>query len=168
MKYLAAKQLKKSNPNQFFKFHNNIVLDKEIQEQFVEPAVAQIIKKQEHLFERKVLARQEQVEDCSGNLAQNRCFSKTTASMGLVVTAGIHLGIYFILKASNVSQSTQSTFLLTMPLTAIAGICGGVFMVRQIASCLAHCCIPGVSNNITVDLNEIADEENLLKAAFQV
>ncbi|VEG90360.1 Uncharacterised protein [Legionella spiritensis] len=167
LKYLAAKQLKKSNPNQFFKFHNNIVLSKEIQEQFVEPAVEEIIKKQEHLFERKILARQEQVEDCSGDMAQSRCFSKMTASMGMIVTAGIHLGIYYMLQASDVSQSTQTTFLLTIPVTAIAGMCGGVFLVEKIASCLAHCCIPRVSNNITVDLNEIADEGHL-KAAFQV
>lgn len=156
---LSAKALYKSDPLQFFTFYKNKELPIAIQETYINEPLQKMVKKQEEVYLKKIAKRKEKVDYKATNLEKNCFFRNCTALTMTSIGGGIHLGVYYILKASGASFSTTLTFLSTIPATLVVAACFSPCANYLFAKAVAQCMTPGVTDNV-IDLNQIVIENS--------
>lgn len=159
LQILAARAIQKSNPNLFFRLQS-LETDPEIKKTFIDPKLQTLTNKLTEEYQVKVEIREEKIEDCSSSLGSDKCFSKCSSFTLATLMSGVHVGIYYILKAADVDSSAQTAFICTIPATICFSICAGVCLSKQIAKGLASCFTPSVPNKITIDLDELGRNSN--------
>lgn len=160
LQILAANAVFKANPNQFFQFHNKEIAPA-IKERYVDKVLNQAIDEQVSIYQAKVEQRQDKIDDRTDHLSSSECFEKVSACTFTSIFSGLHVGTYFILKAANVDPSTQLTFICTIPVTIFVSMCIGMCLTKPAARALAHCFTSGVSDKLTVDLDELGRTSQL-------
>lgn len=164
LQVLAAREIQKSNPNLFFRLQS-LETDPEIKKAFIEPKLQTLTNQVTKEYQIKVEAREEKIEKCSSSLSSDSCFAKCSSLTLATLLSGVHVGIYYMLKAADVDPSAQTTFICTIPATICFSICAGVCLNKQIAKCLASCFTPSVPNKITIDLDEVGRKSDFETAA---
>ncbi|HAT8178801.1 TPA: hypothetical protein JA361_04845 [Legionella pneumophila] len=160
LKFLAANAVQKTNANLFFKLHS-FETPPEIKNEFIDKRLETLTAQLTEDYQTKVEARKEKIEDCSSNLSSNECFVKCSVFTLTTLMAGVHVGIYYILKAAAVDSSTQTAYISSIPATICFSMCVGVCLNRQITKCLGYCFTPSVPENITVNLDELGRKSHV-------
>ncbi|HDV5939471.1 TPA: lpg2692 family Dot/Icm T4SS effector [Legionella pneumophila] len=160
LKSLAANVIQKTNPNLFFRLHS-LETPPEIKKGFIDKELEALTRELTEDYQTKVEARNEKIEECSSNLSSNECFVKCSAFTLTTLMAGVHVGIYYILKAAAVDPSTQIAYISSIPATICFSMCVGVCLNRQITKCLSSCFTPSVPDKITVDLDELGRQPHV-------
>ncbi|MCW8398365.1 hypothetical protein OQJ26_06120 [Legionella sp. PATHC038] len=150
---LAAQKINKTNPHLFFTLFNNKELPAEIENDFINPTVQKLIDEHENIYWSNVNKRKQKVDNCSSRLDSESCYRNCASLTMAALSGGVHIGVYYILRASGVSSSTTFTFLATIPATIIVMGCFSPFAVHLLSKGIANCVIPKVPREV-VDLNE--------------
>ncbi|STY28645.1 Uncharacterised protein [Legionella wadsworthii] len=156
---LSAKALYKSDPIQFFTFYKNKELPIAIEDTYVNEPLQKMVQKQEEVYLKKIAKRKEKVDYKATNLEKNCFFRNCTALTMTSLGGGIHLGVYYILRASGASFSTTLTFLSTIPATLVVAACFSPCANYLFAKAVAQCTTPGVTDNV-IDLHQIVIESS--------
>ncbi|APF04410.1 TPA: hypothetical protein RG395_001586 [Legionella pneumophila] len=160
LKFLAAKVVEKTNANLFFRLHS-LETPPEIKKEFIDNKLEALTHELTEDYQTQVEARKEKIEECSSNLSSNECFVKCSSFALTTLMAGVHIGIYYILKAAAVDSSTQIAYISSIPATICFSMCVGVCLNRQITKCLGSCFTPSVPDKITVDLDELGRQSHV-------
>ncbi|KTC78916.1 hypothetical protein [Legionella cherrii] len=150
---LAAQTINKTNPHLFFTLFNNKKLPAEIENRYINPSVQKLVNEHEKVYWSNVNERKQKVDNCSSRLDSDPCYRKCASLTMAALSGGVHIGVYYILRASGVSASTTFTFLVTIPATIIVMGCFSPFAVHLLSKGIANCVIPRVPSE-EVDLNE--------------
>lgn len=159
LKSLAANAVQKTNANLFFSC-THLKLP-EIKKGFIDKELEALTHELTEDYQTKVEAKNEKIEECSSNLSSNECFVKCSAFTLTTLMAGVHVGIYYILKAAAVDPSTQIAYISSIPATICFSMCVGVCLNRQITKCLSSCFTPSVPDKITVDFDELGRQSHV-------
>ncbi|KTD42135.1 hypothetical protein [Legionella parisiensis] len=151
---LTAEVIKKTNPHLFFTLYGNKELPPQIENEYVNPPVQELVKQHEHIYLANVKERKDEIKYRSARIETDYCFKKCAGLMMLALGSGVHLGIYYILRSSGVPYSTTITFLATLPATVCVTACFSPCAAILLAKGIARCITPGVPEE-TVDLTEI-------------
>ncbi|WP_454785231.1 hypothetical protein [Legionella sp. WA2024007413] len=151
---LAAQKIEKTNPHLFFTLYNNKKLPPDLESQYITPLVQKLVSQHKDIYLANVKERDEMIMERSSNINENCCYRKCAILAAMALGAGVHLGIYYILRASEVPYSTSLTFLTTLPATVIVTGCFSPCASILVSKLIAHCSIPNVPDEV-VDLTEV-------------
>ncbi|MGM9452087.1 hypothetical protein ACTAZI_02005 [Legionella bozemanae] len=156
---LTAEVIKKTNPHLFFTLYGNKKLPPQIENEYINPPVQELVKQHEHIYWANVKERKEEVKYRSSRIEVDCCFKKCTSLTMMALGSGVHLGIYYILRASGVPYSTTITYLATLPVTLCVTACFSPCAAFLLAKGIANCITPDVPEE-TVDLYEVVTSAN--------
>lgn len=154
---LAAEVIKKTNPHLFFTLYENKKLRLEIENKYINPPIKELVNQHEEIYLAKVKERKETVNERSASIEGNTCYRKCTSIVMTALGSGVHLGVYYILRASGVPYSTTLTFLATIPATMVVTACFSPCASILLAKGMARCVTPGVPP-VVVDLTEVVTD----------
>lgn len=150
----------------FFSFYKSKQILPEIENKYVNPTIQKLIDEREKIYLSNVEKRKRKIANYTSRLDENECFRKCTYLALIALSAGVHMSIYYIMKASGVSSSTSITFLATMPATIMVMACFSPFATHYLSKAMAHCAAPRVRNE-PIDLEkELADIESNHQRGF--
>ena len=151
---LAAQKLEKTYPHLFFTFYKNKELPLELENQYINPPVQKLVSQHEQIHLINVKERKKMINERSSALNDNCCYRKCSSLAFMALGAGVHLGIYYILRANGAPYSTTLTFLATIPATVIVTGCFSPCASILLSKLIAHCSTPNVPEEV-VDLTEV-------------
>lgn len=154
---LTAQAINKTNPNLFFTLYQNKKLPPEIEDQYINPPVQKLVKEHEEIYKSNVKHRKEDVGYCASRLDKDTCYRKCVGLTMAALGSGVHLSVYYILRASGASSSATITFLATIPATICVLTCFSPCAAHLLSKGIANCVIPGVPNE-EIDLNDKVDD----------
>ncbi|WP_454780524.1 hypothetical protein [Legionella sp. WA2022007384] len=161
---LAAQKLEKTNPHLFFTFYKNKKLPPELENQYINPSVQKLVSQEERIYLANVKERKETINERSSKLNDNCCYRKCSTLASMALGSGVHLGIYYILRATGTPYSTTMTFLATIPATVIVTGCFSPCASILLSKLIAHCSTPKVPDGV-VDLTEVVTQKETEIAA---
>ncbi|STX41355.1 Uncharacterised protein [Legionella donaldsonii] len=141
----------------FFDLRNK-ELPPEIVTQHIKPIIDQLVSEREKIYFLQLEERQEKIEELSSELQQQGWFSKLLSwAFGLGLT-GLHVGIYFILRANDdIPDQTKLAFISSVPASFFVGLCAGACcLTRPLAWTIAYFQTPRIPTKQVIDLNEEA------------
>ncbi|QDP72937.1 hypothetical protein FOG18_10375 [Legionella israelensis] len=164
LQMLAAKKIKETNPNLFFKLPPQFLNSPEffcseevaaIVRQFLNSKLQGKINEETQKYEEKMEARKENVDDCE-DIFRREPYIKFSGCMTSMLLTGLHVGLYFILKNTiQLSDEVVMGWLATVPVSTLVGACLGICCAPKIGRSLGHCLYPSASNNITIEMEEL-------------
>ncbi|HHF7347712.1 TPA: hypothetical protein ACPSKE_000878 [Legionella feeleii] len=160
LKILAGKAVKQRHL--FFDLRNQ-ELPPEIVTHHIQPIIDQLVSEREKSYFLQLEERQEKIAELSSELQQQGWFSKLLSwTLGLGLT-GLHIGIYFILKANDdIPDQTKLAFISSVPASFFVGLCAGACCLpRPLAWTFAYFRTPRIPSKQVIDLNEEALKDSL-------
>ncbi len=154
---LAAEVIKKTNPHLFFTLYENKKLHLEIENQYVNPSIQELVNQREKIYLAKVKERKETVNERSASIEENTCYRQCTGLVMMALGSGVHLSIYYILRASGIPYSTTLNFLAAIPATVVVATCFSPCASVLLAKGIARCVTQGVPHEV-VDLTEVVTD----------
>ncbi|QBR83964.1 hypothetical protein E3983_06135 [Legionella israelensis] len=170
LQVLAAKKIKETNPNLFFKLPPQFLNSPEffcsgevaaIVRQFLNSKLQGKINEETQKYEEKMKARKENIDDCE-DAFRREPYAKFSGCMTSMLLTGLHVGLYFILKnTAELSNEAEVGWLVSIPASMLVGACLGICCAPKIGRSLGHCLYPSASNNITIEMEELGGASNV-------
>ncbi|PWY57022.1 hypothetical protein DGG96_01160 [Legionella qingyii] len=154
---LAAKEIEKSNPHLFFTLYKNTTLPLDLENQYINPLVQDLVNKHGKIYLANIKKRKKLIDERSSAIEEDCCYKKAITLAMVALGTGVHFGIYFILRASGVPHSTTLTFLATIPVTVIVMGCFSPCASILLSKLIARGTVPDIPSEV-VDLTEVVED----------